>query len=591
MQRTLQDIENSILSEKEKLEQSKSSKNGALSKSSVLKNKPTGTPEYNPTPLNELKVKKIKGQLGSERSKYDLALLEGPDTDGEYDPASNYSTPSVAASEEHVHQNSGTIPEYARQLSSAAKRKADEQDEDGSPLAKIPKFVSVDYTPVVASSEMTDEEDEPVGNFSDDLSEKDSENESVIKNNESDIEQRSVIKPKDNELSDKNKTGGLPLEFTPEGFVKTVHIAYNRKETDKNENKDSAKKKEMSRSNKVGTYSGSSNVESREKDSEKKTDNIFNLFKEEFDSALEKCNKLSSDEKATSGSKVKLKKSHDRSHKSSSDSKSDNDSHTKTSSSKHDGSKSSSGHKDKSHDNSSHHRHRSHNSDHKHSSEVSSSKHNKDPSGSKSVVKNGEHKSDHSSSKHKHPSESSSSKYHKDVRDHATKTSSHSKLKSGDTKHKLLDAKYSSHSKSSDALKHENKSSSSEQSSSAKSGGKRGSHHSHSDNGWLKVGHSSKQPSEKAKDRVSGKSTSSKPGSDKSKKHIVSLDVDLFGHVDIDNGDSPKHDLDDDLADLDKYFEEDPFEECLKIFNEESAKPAVKMGDKKVCIFYYKICD
>lgn len=534
LQRTLQDIESSIISEKEKLgkQDQQTSKNGALLKSNVVKTKPTGTPEYNPTPINELKEQKIKGQLGSASSKYELALLDGPSTDGEYDPASNFSTSSSG--------NTDPLPGYARQLSGRVKRKAGDENEAESPLAKIPKFVSVEYTPtVLETSELTDDEGEPVGNFSDDQSEKDSENE-IHTNKELASEQTEVKKGVIEESS------SFPLEFTPDGFVKTVYEKQDQKEY---VDSDKASKTSKEVKNKIPSIEAVSSKERQKHTVSKSENNIFNMFKEEFDNILEACDKESGKlkdfyHKSNSHSSNLASGCKSKSKPTTSLSKTDKKSgdQNKTNSPK--------SHKeDKSHRHGSHHKHSSHHSSSKQATEQSAS--------GTTPTKNGSHKSHSSSSKHKHSSSSS---------------------KHSDSKHSS-----SGHSSDSrDATKHEHRSSSSKHNS-VKSTSKHKSDHSHDKK--ANSHHSKTISKEKPKSKTSGVSNTQQGSSGEysKKKHIMNLDVDLFGNIDMESDHSPRQEYDDDLADLDKYFEEDPFDECLRIFNEESAKTLKHSGDKKVC--------
>lgn len=602
LQRTLQEIESSILSEKQKLGnqelQSQINKNGASA--SVVKNKPTGTPEYNPTPLNELKEQKSKGQLGSGRSKYDLALLDGPDTDGEYDPASNFSTPllNTGIEDQSVSSGNTNLPEYARQLSGSLKRKVENPDdqEEESPLAKIPKFVSVDYTPTLLdTSQLSDEESEPAGTFSDDQSDKGNESDVAAI---SDADAKPSIGSGENRTNKSEESSGsnnLPLEFTAEGFVKCV-----KKATEQVKKVPEPQEDELSR-------------DSKSKPADKKSDNIFNMFKEEFDNALESCDPALPKEETSKVHKVKLKESAEKTHTSSSNSSksvSDKKSHSKLSSKSDHSAKSSDKSKDKVNSHS-HHKHSSshkHESHHKHSSKESTknsvSEHHKSGTSDKTVVKNGTHKSVHLSSASKHSSSTSSSSMSKH---HSSSSSNHHKDLKDSSKH-------SSQLKSTDAAKHKHRSSSSEQKSSDKHKNNSNhehkslhghehksihshehkSNHSHTHNSnhskeKTRINsskHDSSHSKDKTKVRTSEKSSKSgKSGGDKSgKKQILNLDVDLFGAVESENGDSPRHDSGDDLGDLEKFFEEDPFDECLRIFNEESSKQTViNKGDKKVC--------
>jgi len=571
LQRTLKDIESSILTEKEKLGKqeihTKNGNNGALLKPSTIKNKPTGTPEYNPTPRNELEDQKSKGKLGSGRSKYDLALLDQPDTDGEYDPASNYSTPGVASSADH--SNTGSLPDYARQLSGGVKRKANGENEAESPIAKIPKFMSVEYTPtIIETSELTDDEEGPTSQFSDDQSEKDSENETPVSQLET---SEKTCELKNNKQTGSEGTSSLPFEFTPEGFVKTVVNKENKSQ--KSRVADSAKTDKNKKSTKTEK---SNKVADKDcaKPTEKKNNNIFNLFKEEFDNVLESCDP--STEKESSVAKVKLKEGHSKHNSHSSKSSDESASKHKLSSSSKTSSKSSDKHRDMLSDHKSQHHTSSH---HKHSHDVSKksgSKSHTHTSGDKSEKKSGTPKSEHSSKERSSSREHSSSKHGSSK--HTSDHHSNSKHPSDHHSH----SKHSSSGHSSDTkspAKHDHKSSSSSSKhNSAKSSEQHKSTHTR-DKSKSGSNHS------KSREKENGKHSSRRP-SGAEKKHILNLDVDLFGRVETDNAGSPTHDIDDDddLADLEEFFQEDPFDECLRIFNEDSAKGSSQGRDKKVCI-------
>ncbi|XP_045158983.2 RNA exonuclease 1 homolog [Mercenaria mercenaria] len=605
LQRTLQDIENSIKSEKRKLGGHDVSDNGEAQKSnqSTLKNKPTGTPEYNPTPIRELKKKRIEGKLG--RSKYDLALLDDPATDGEYDPASNFSTGSKSSAEatnsnsfEETEADLGSIPDYAKHLHGTKRPAEEDTEEDESPLAKIPKFVSVEYTPAVNDSvEFSDEE--PLGEkedwFSDEASNKGSESGNVSEAESTDMTNKT--NQSSSSVNEEKKTEDsknlLPIEFTADGFVKSAYIEKHGEKKDKtkanNKNKsvrkEHDKRKEDTLFKKTASGKETSKVSSVDEDAEdinssekhRPDVNIFSLFKEEFDSALENCATPSKQDDSGSTPKVKLK-SNDSKNRSKSPvpklSKVSDNTHGSKSSwkEKHDSLKvkkteedDTSKHKTKS---SSEHRHSSKTSDSKQNS-ASHSKRDREKANGAITDKHkheSSRKEDLSISKHKSSSSSSSSKHRESSssRDkHLESDSHHSSVKHGSSTSK------SSHD-SSKLNSHHSKDHKKSERHSSKSGEK----HSHSSS-------KHKHHSEKH-----GKSSGSKSGSEKSnkkKKHIVNLDVDLFG---VGSEDSPYRHVvdDDDLSDLDKYFmEDDPFDECLKIFNEGAAnKPSTSgEGDRK----------
>lgn len=526
-----------------------------------------------------MKKKKKDGKLG--RSKYDLALLEEPAKDGEYDPASNYSTGRKSAeildSDQQVEAVTGleSVPVYAKQLH-GTKRPVGENDseEDESPLAKIPKFVSVDYTPAVNdSAEFSDEE--PVGEkedwFSGEGSDKGSENDWVAENRSEKGSKSACSKLKENKEENKDF---LPIEFTSDGFVKSAYIEKHGEKKDKtkpSKNKSRNQKDSMENTlsdiNKdIGKISkGKDKTESRTSPNEKNhcSDNIFSLFKEEFDNALESCDKSLSQDVKSSTPKVKLKSGDDSKSKSKSlvqrvSKNSDSKHETKSNSSdRQEGKKSEkvevSLHKRKesSENNLSHHKANGAVSDkHKHSSRKGEHSNSKQKSSS--------------SSKHR---ESSSPSTHKSGISNSHSSSRHSSSKS---------AKSSSH-HSEDHKKSKE-------------------HPCKPDKDRHKHSHSSSKHHKHSEISATGKSTHSKSGNEKTpkkKKQIVNLDVDIFG-VGSDDDSKPLDDdndgsqtfLEDDFSDLDKYFEDDPFEECLKIFNEEAANKPSTSGEseRKVCI-------
>lgn len=581
MQRTLQEIENSIISEKRKLENNSNnvSQTGNVT---ATKTKPTGTPEYNPTPITELKKKKIESKLG--RSKYDLALLEEPAKDGEYDPASNYSTGRKSAemldSDQQVEADTDleSLPVYAKQLH-GTKRPVGESDseEDESPLAKIPKFVSVDYTPAVNdSAEFSDEEPlaEKEDWFSGEGSEKGSENDWVAENISEKGSKSACSKLKENKEESKDF---LPIEFTSDGFVKSAYIEKHGEKKDKtkssknkSKNLKDSKEKTLSDINKdIGKISkGKDKTESSPNEKNHCSDNIFSLFKEEFDNALESCDKSLSKDVKNSTPKVKLKsgdvsKSKSKSLEQKVSKNNDSKPETKSNSSdKQEGKKSEkievSSHKRKesSENNLSNHKTNGAVSDkHRHSSR----------------------KGEHSISKQK----SSSSSKHRESSSSSTHTSG------------ISDGHSSSRHSSSKSVK-----SSSHHSKDHK---KSKEHPSKSDKGRHKHSHSSSKHHKHTETSATGKSSHSKSGNEKTpkkKKQIVNLDVDIFG-VESDDDSKPLDDdndgsqtfLGDDFSDLDKYFEDDPFEECLKIFNEEAANKPSTSGEseRKVCMIVCEV--
>lgn len=478
LQTKLDSIEKSIKSEKTKI--SNGNKEARGKPTTVVQTKPTGTPLYSPTPINELQQQKVQGRLGC--SKYDLALLEGPSSVGEYDPASNfnYSTTTNGSTPD-------SVPDYAKELHPSGN--LDESNEDDNSLAKIPNFVSVDYTPTV-EAECSDEESfhEKKDWFSDEGSEQSRD---------------SVAEVEASEASDKKKvkeegvlTSVLPFEFTEDGHVKVVPL------------KDDSLKKTVK-------------TPKKEQDKsiipEKKSENIFSLFKDEFDKDLEDAPKSnSSDSKDTKAS-------------------SKSDKHSSSTKEKH---RKSSTKEDTAHS----HKHKdTSKSPHKQSSHSHSNKHtDKDRHGKGKVSSSHDKSSKHSSSSHKHESKSN--------------------------KHKSS-SEYS-HSKSS---KHDNQSSSKERNPSGSSH-KSSSHRSSSQSNKSASGKDNKELNNKSEKRRSQehqeKKSNTKPSSFKRKK-IVDLDFDIFGGLDDGEPKEKRAHYEDDMSDLEKYFsDEDPFDECLKIFNE-----------------------
>ena len=572
LQRTLQDIENSIKSEKRKLSNHESVKNDETTeklKLNTIKNKPTGTPEYNPTPINVLKKQRVEGKLG--RSKYDLALLDGPANDGEYDPASNFSTGSKSSDLAYVPGNSNdltedldSVPDYAKHLHGVKRPAEDDEsgEDNGSPLAKIPKFVSVEYTPAVNDSvEYSDEE--PLGEkqdwFSDDASEKGSECGEISGSDTTGKGVSSKDKKMTNETQSDESKNLLPIEFTSDGFVKSAYIEKHGEKKDKTKSarKEHDKRKGDSPFKKSSSGQESSKVVCKDNgDKDKKEDlNIFSLFKEEFDNELESCEKSSTQDISGSVHKGKLKSNESKHSSKSSSSKTSSNCIVS---------------------NSTEHRHSSKSSDSVHQS----SSHSKKERDKKNGIISDKHKhssksEDQTASKHKSSSSSSSKQKDSSSRDRHSGSDSHS---SSGKHSSSSSSKKSSHDSSKVSNHHSKDHKKSERDSSRSS-----DRHSHSSS-------RSKHHSDKSSKSSDSRSKDSRSGKEKlkKKKQIVNLDVDLFG-VESDEGLS-RHVIDDDMSDLDKYFtDEDPFDECLKIFNEEAAnKPSSstsREGDKKVLNF------
>ena len=645
LERTLKDIEENIKNEKNKL---KDKSGGADSGNKpAIKTKPTGTPEYNPTPISELKKQKNKSKLG--QSKYDLALLDKPSSEQEYDPASNYIT-----------SFKGTVPEYAAGLHSA-KRLANTDAEAETTVATIPKFVSVEYTPATVEPEFSDEE--PVGDkedwFSDEESAKDSTNEQSDKdtNSHSDIENPatqcdSVTKDSTSAKADSNtesskksdiNTELLPFEFTPEGFIKPFVVEPTKdKKTDKQKNLDSKNDKEKipdSRNGKQKNLDSKKDVQQikrsevgNEKNDEtkrsKKETNIFSIFKaavehvlsntsiedkSDLESAIYK-NKSGGERKEEKPCKANNLKTisgdseilSDLSSSKPSQKKKRHDSHKNTSSETKSTSKSE---KDKGInplDKSNKEKHKIHHEKKRNNSLEDKTNGVKDKSNSDDSTS----KSKHFSHKIKRDESRSSHTIHKTKGD--DKRSPHLNHKSKDDKkysHSSVkhhqDSKHREASKSKDLHVHDRNSKSVKQTSPES---KVSDNIDTAENAKIILGDKSKSESLLGKRRRSSEKVKKMV---KTRK-IVDLNVDLFGadsdtetkdkgpggknvkkpEFDLSNLDDIDAEIDmcrsspneNEFDDLEKYFsDEDPFDECLRIFNEEGANiPSTSGADKKV---------
>ena len=623
LERTLKDIEENIKNEKNKLKgkgTGVSSGSSDVSKSSI-KTKPTGTPEYNPTPISQLK--KQKDHVKYNSSKYELALLDGPSSEQEYDPASNYTTSFKGTVSD--------VPEYAATLH-GMKRPAEQDAETESPIAKIPKFVSVEYTPSIAEPVLSD--DEPVGDQADWFSEEESAKDSTsdVADNDSDsqtnltnsvVDNDSVTKVPTCKDKDVSKTE-LPFEFTPEGFIKPPQVEKPKEEPEPKHIKTSEKQKldnkdKSTKEIKESKKEIKEKVEECEKDKAKKSikdSNIFSIFMAAAESVLSKHDdknksehkngdKISSDtgssemktikhtDTSSSSSNIKNIDKH-RSHESHSPKKSSESSSTsksnktKTTNDLHKSNSQKENKKDKQTE----------------SNKVNTTKVQRDNSKSdvhyKTVHLN--HKSKHIEDKTSHDNHTSksagSSSTHSKHRSKETdKKSSHSgKQYDKTSKHKDKAKDFSNHVSTSNSAEYKGK---------------------------LKGDNSLKSDSSKSKEdkKLSVVSKKRRKSSDKVRKlvktrKIVDLNVDLFGadsdtetkekessdkahkksepdvtHVDYNDIDlddieinGPSAEEENEFSDLEKYFsDEDPFDECLRIFNEEGANiPSTSGAEKKV---------
>ena len=660
LERTLKDVEENIKNEKNKLKgKATVDSSSSIASKPSIKTKPTGTPEYNPTPITELK--KQKGHCILGRSKYDLALLEKPSSEQEYDPCSNFATSFKGTA------TTVDVPEYAPNIH-GTKRTANDDGESESPVAKIPKFVSVEYTPAVAEASFSDEE--PPGDkeswFSEEDSVKDNTSVSDIGDNNSDVQDNVVDSVSDpsgekqvskTEEKDKSKDA-LPFEFTSEGFIKVSDVKSSKAET--------KPKKKTSENTKIENEKGKEENkvvgESVKKDEKK---NIFSLFMAAAESVLSKASAEDKLELKSAIDEIKGSKNSER--RDSTEKKNKNKTETSSSSSSNkvvnkigtleSHSKSSKSSESKSSCNSekvkssdslekidSHKRSGLKDKENRKSHLIKDTK-EKVKSDDSDKLRHLNHKSKNDGDKplHKnHKSESTdkkSEKSHKNVKVDSSTSShlNHHKSKStkdsaSHSRHKLKDGD-----KKSSSLKHHK--SDKHSAKSDKSDSKKYSDVKNS----KQAGHSRENTKHSDKtitleDSKSVKTSNNKPtltpkrrkSSEKVKRlvktrKIVDLNVDLFGadsdsetkdkddsaksdsakghkksetdtdinhydsDVDLDNLDLDQTDPDaeNEFSDLEKYFsEEDPFDECLRIFNEE--RPSTSAGSEKkvrICIY------
>ncbi|KAL3870043.1 hypothetical protein ACJMK2_042660 [Sinanodonta woodiana] len=248
LEKTLQKIEANIINEKQQIKNNTSSFEDPdsleFTKAPLVHAKPKArlsnsksrVPEYNPTPLQELKKRKTK-LFSVGKSKYELALLEGPVSEQEYDPASNYSTHSV--------------PSYARPLIRTKRNYSFEGEFE--PASKKSRSSSADHKPLTA--QFSDDESMPSKEGSNEITidngketdddDHDEGDDSWPDLSDDDDFQEEVKKEVNDSIDAKTNSCDLPLpfEFTPEGFVKVSSSSDSVSKSNKNkqneQNKDS----------------------------------------------------------------------------------------------------------------------------------------------------------------------------------------------------------------------------------------------------------------------------------------------------------------------------------------------------------------
>ncbi|XP_011457174.3 RNA exonuclease 1 homolog isoform X2 [Magallana gigas] len=430
-------------------------------------------PEYNPTPINQLKP---------SPPKYKTDILDN-ENEQEYDPQSNFSTTSLLKpSQPLAIKRSFTYDPTTPDFHHPAKKAKEEQE-----------------VPVSDNEDKSD--DGELGMFSED------EEEMISESREDDVD---TI---DNEEEDSSKPSMITDVKVFESLLMPVmdHDDSNDRLSDTEKTLSDSKKK----SNEKTKHAKKSKTSDKTSDHSKKSSN----------SSIQR-NGHSSKEKVSKAESSK-------SSKSSSSSKSREQSSSKPSSSK----SSVNGPKNSSDKQSSSHSSSSDKTPHKHSSCKSSSTSSSSSSKNKSSEKESSKKPSSSSSSHQNHKHSKQSSHSKSK--HETNTSKHEKSSSKTEKSSV---KHEHHKHSSDTTsKHDHKKHDSVSKSS-------------------KEGHrNSTEKERKKRDR------SVSLDSNGSKRKIVNLNVDLFGE-DSDGGPS-----------LFSDDEEDPYEECLRIYNESNvSRPSPK---------------
>lgn len=430
-------------------------------------------PEYNPTPINQLKP---------SPPKYKTDILDN-ENEQEYDPQSNFSTTSLLKpSQPLAIKRSFTYDPTTPDFHHPAKKAKEEQE-----------------VPVSDNEDKSD--DGELGMFSED------EEEMISESREDDVD---TI---DNEEENSSKPSMITDVKVFESLLMPVmdHDDSNDRLSDTEKTLSDSKKK--------------SNEKTKHAKKSKTSDKTSDHSKISSNSSIQR-NGHSSKEKVSKAESSK-------SSKSSSSSKSREQSSSKPSSSK----SSVNGPKNSSEKQSSSHSSSSDKTPHKHSSCKSSSTSSSSSSKNKSSEKESSKKPSSSSSSHQNHKHSKQSSHSKSK--HETNTSKHEKSSSKTEKSSV---KHEHHKHSSDTTsKHDHKKHDSVSKSS-------------------KEGHrNSTEKERKKRDR------SVSLDSNGSRRKIVNLNVDLFGE-DSDGGPS-----------LFSDDEEDPYEECLRIYNESNvSRPSPK---------------
>lgn len=431
-------------------------------------------PEYNPTPINQLKP---------SPPKYKTDILDN-ENEQEYDPQSNFSTTSLLKpSQPLAIKRSYTYDPTTPDFHHPAKKAKEEQE-------------------VPVSDNEDESDDGELGMFSED------EEEMISESREDDVD---TI---DNEEENSPKPSMITDVKVFESLLMPVmdHDDSNDRLSDTERNLLDSKKK----SNSETKHAKKSKTSDKTSDHNKKSSN--NSKQRNGHSSKEKVSKVESSKSSKSSSSSKSREHHLSS---------------KTSSSK----SSVNGPKNSSEKQSSSHSSSSDKTPQKHSSRKSSSTSSSSSSKNKSIEKESSKKPTSSSSSHQNHKHSKQSSHSKSK--HETNTSKHEKSSS---KTEKSSTKHEHHKHSSDTTsKQDHKKNDSVSKSS-------------------KEGHRNSTDKERQK-----RDRSVSLDSNGSKRKIVNLNVDLFGE-DSDGGPS-----------LFSDEEEDPYEECLRIYNESNvSRPSPK---------------